>query len=365
MAEPVNILVVDDIEQNLVVLQALLERPGLQLLKAQSGAQALELLLEHSVALALLDVHMPGMDGFELAELMRGSPRTRQVPIIFLTATDRNAVRTFRGYEAGAVDFLYKPYDPHILRSKVEIFVQLYEGQRRLAEQNQALQQALRMNDMFVAILGHDLRNPLSAMMSLAEVVARGGEDARIQNLGRRIGQSGQRMARLIEQTLELAMMRAGKVALAVACVDLRAVCENIVSEVRDAAPHCRVELRTLGDTRGTWDADRLGQVASNLIGNAVQHGGDGMVEVTLDGSASETLRLRVSNVGTIDAATLGRLLQPFERGSDHGATRGYGLGLFIVHEIVRLHGGSVSMHSSDGLTVFEVSLPRGVAHTV
>ncbi|GAA5235718.1 response regulator [Verticiella sediminum] len=362
MAEPVKILVADDIDQNLVVLQALLERPGLQLLKAQSGAQALELLLEHSVALALLDVHMPGMDGFELAELMRGSPRTRHVPIIFLTATDRNAVRTFRGYEAGAVDFLYKPYDPHILRSKVEIFVQLYEGQRQLAEQNEALQQSLRMNDLFVAILGHDLRNPLSAIMNLAEVVTRGAQDERLRSVGRRIGLSGQRMARLIEQTLDLAMMRAGKVSLRAGPVDLGEICSGIIEEFRGASPEAVLELQTTGATTGAWDGDRLAQVVSNLVGNAVQHGAQDAVRVLVDGSEPERVRLTVSNAGALDEKTLERLLQPFERGTQPGSTQGYGLGLFIVHEIVRLHGGSVHMHSRDGLTVFEITLPRGVS---
>ena len=113
--EPVKILVVDDVEKNLVAMDALLKRDGIELLKAPSGPAALELLLVHEVALALLDVQMPGMDGFELAELMRGTERTRRVPIIFLTALATDERRRFRGYEAGAVDYLLKPVDPQIL----------------------------------------------------------------------------------------------------------------------------------------------------------------------------------------------------------------------------------------------------------
>src|SRR6202000_3547568 len=107
MSEPIKFLVVDDTEENLIALDALLARDGLELLKARSGADALELLLIHDVALALLDVQMPDMDGFELAELMRGSERTRQVPIIFVTAGTREQQRVFKGYESGAVDFIY------------------------------------------------------------------------------------------------------------------------------------------------------------------------------------------------------------------------------------------------------------------
>ena len=113
---PVKLLLVDDLEENLLALDALLSRDDLTLLKARSGIEALELLLVNDVALALVDVQMPDMDGFELAELMRGSERTRSVPITFVTAGGRESHRIFQGYDAGAVDFLFKPIDPHILR---------------------------------------------------------------------------------------------------------------------------------------------------------------------------------------------------------------------------------------------------------
>jgi PAS domain S-box-containing protein len=133
--EPVKVLAVDDVAENLLALDALLKDQGVELLTARSGMEALELLLVHDVALALLDVQMPGMDGFELAELMRGTERTRRVPIIFLTAVATDERRKFRGYEAGAVDYLLKPVDPQIVRNKVAIFVELYAQRRELAQQ--------------------------------------------------------------------------------------------------------------------------------------------------------------------------------------------------------------------------------------
>lgn len=133
--EPVKILAVDDVPENLAALDALLRDEDLELVRAASGTEALELLLVHDVALALLDVQMPGMDGFELAELMRGTERTRRVPIVFLTAVATDERRRFRGYEAGAVDYLLKPVDPQILRSKVDIFVELFRHRRDLARQ--------------------------------------------------------------------------------------------------------------------------------------------------------------------------------------------------------------------------------------
>src|SRR5712671_1700547 len=133
MEKLVKCLLVDDLEENLLALSVLLRRQDVEILVARSGAEALELLLVHDVALALLDVQMPEMDGFALAELMRGAERSRHVPIIFVTAATEEQHRVFRGYDAGAVDFLFKPIDPRILRHKVDTFFQLYKQRQELA----------------------------------------------------------------------------------------------------------------------------------------------------------------------------------------------------------------------------------------
>jgi len=140
--DTVKFLLVDDLEENLLALEALLRRDGLELLEARSGPQALELLLVHDIALAIVDVQMPGMDGFELAELMRGTERTRRVPIIFVTAGVVDMQRSFRGYEAGAVDFLFKPIEPRILQSKAEVFFELYRQRQEVARQRDQLRVA-------------------------------------------------------------------------------------------------------------------------------------------------------------------------------------------------------------------------------
>lgn len=161
---PVHFLLVDDLEENLLSLEALLRRDGLVLLKARSGDEALELLLDHDVALALVDVQMPGLDGFELAELMRGNERTRRIPIIFVTAGSADAQRRFRGYGTGAVDFIQKPIEPDILRSKADVFFELHRQRQQIAAQRdelaiqaRALQEAGRRKDEFLLTLSHDL----------------------------------------------------------------------------------------------------------------------------------------------------------------------------------------------------------------
>lgn len=144
---PASILVVDDVEDTLLTTQALLERPGLEVLIASSATAALELLEQHEVALALLDVQMPKINGFDLAERMRGNHRTRSVPIIFMTGNGLDPSRTFLGYEAGAVDFLTKPVEPRVLESKVGIFVELYQQRRQLRERNAELERLLKINE--------------------------------------------------------------------------------------------------------------------------------------------------------------------------------------------------------------------------
>src|ERR1700734_14179 len=156
----VSFLLVDDLEENLLSLEALLRRDNLVLLKAHSGDEALELLLRYDVALALVDVQMPGLNGFELAELMRGNERTRRVPIMFVTAGSADGQRRFRGYEAGAVDFIQKPIEPDILRSKADVFFELYRQRQQLSAQRdeleaqaEALKEAGRRKDEFLVTL--------------------------------------------------------------------------------------------------------------------------------------------------------------------------------------------------------------------
>src|ERR1700728_4140027 len=180
---PVYFLLVDDLEENLLSLEGLLRRDGLVLLKARSGTEALELLLNYDVALAILDVQMPEMDGYELAELMRGTERTRGVPIIFLTAGSADRQRRFRGYEAGAVDFLNKPIEPDILRSKAGVFFDLHRQRQQIAAQRDELKEVDRRKDEFLATLAHELRNPLAPIRNGLEVLRAAPSAARAEKI--------------------------------------------------------------------------------------------------------------------------------------------------------------------------------------
>ncbi|WP_454688862.1 hybrid sensor histidine kinase/response regulator [Achromobacter aloeverae] len=362
MTENINILVVDDIAQNLVAFEALLSRPGITVLKANSGVEALELLLANEVALALVDVQMPQMNGFELAELVRGSDRTRTVPLIFLTAATHEREAHFRGYEAGAVDFMYKPIDTDVLLSKVNVFVELYTQRKQLARQLEELRQALTLNEMFTAVLGHDLRTPLSAILHGSELLLRTSEDPKVATNARRIQFSAGRMARMVDQLLDVARIRSNGLVLQPAQADYREACQAIIEEIADPRQRERVELAARGDTVGTVDVDRFSQVLSNLIGNALQHGtAEAPVSVDIDGGQADRIVVRVRNGGAIPPAQLPNLFNAFQASVESRVSRnGLGLGLYIVKKFVDAHGGTVRATSAPETgTAFEIVMPR------
>jgi two-component system, sensor histidine kinase and response regulator len=363
MLPRIKCLLVDDLEENLLALSGLLQRDDVELLTARTGFEALELLLVHDVALAFLDVQMPDMDGFELAELMRGSERTRHVPLIFVTAGARERQRMFKGYESGAVDFIYKPIESHILQNKADVFFQLYRQRQQLAHELQDRTETLRLNEMFSALLAHDLRNPLSAILASAHLLQRRSADPHAHEAASRIVSSGNRMGRMIEDMLDLARARlAGGIIVKREPGDFKSLLERVIREHQAAAPDHQIECVYSGSFAGHWDAERIAQVASNLIGNALKHGdGKDGVHIHLDGTADDSLVLSVANTGTIPPDTLEHLFDPF-RGSQRPAGRsaGLGLGLYIVYQIVKAHRGSVDVETGrDNRTAFRVELPR------
>lgn len=359
----IKCLLVDDVPENLIALEALLQRDGLEILKAQSGPEALELLLTHTdVALALLDVQMPEMSGFELAELIRGSERTRHIPLIFITAGSREHNWQFRGYESGAVDFLYKPIDPHMLLNKANVFFELQRRKQAQAHELAERTAALRVNEMFTAVLSHDLRTPLMSITAAATVLKRQPDPAKVSAMADRLLSSSQRMGRMIEDLLDVTRIRhAGGLALQLGPANMQAIVQRTLDELQTSFPDRAIESVLQGNLAGVWDGERLCQVVTNIVGNAIHHGvPDRPVQVTVDGTQASHVTVAVSNGGTIAPDLLPHLFDPF-RGRERapGRQQGLGLGLFIAHQIVQAHRGHIDVHSQDGTTRFSVELPR------
>ena len=222
--EKIKILVVDDRPENLMAIEGVLERPELSIITATSGNEALGLVLEHTFALILLDVQMPGMDGFEVAELMRGSEKTRHIPIIFLTAISKEETHVFAGYEKGAVDYLFKPLDPLILRSKVNVFVELFRQRKNLQQRNVELSAAvaeleavnrqiqeqqksvieeerLKVLLQMAGATAHELNQPLMSLLGNIDLIRMTEKDpARLMLRLDNIEAAGQRMADIIQR---------------------------------------------------------------------------------------------------------------------------------------------------------------------
>ncbi|HEU5058468.1 MAG TPA: PAS domain-containing protein [Kofleriaceae bacterium] len=258
-----------------------------------------------------------------------------------------------------------RPFAPHQVELALAIAHHVGAAVVRFAAVAE-LERTVRFNEMFTGILGHDLRNPLHAIMTAANVALLRGDGDRLLKPISRILRSGERMSRMIDQLLDFTRVRTGAgIPLEPRPVDLATLIRQVADELEDAHPDWAFSIDAVGESVGTWDPDRLAQVFSNLIGNAVQHGEPaGGVAVRIDGTDTDRVRVEVKNMGAIPGDLIGRIFEPLG-GTDtrRAKAQGLGLGLFITEQIARAHGGAVSVQSSKELgTVFTVLLPRAGA---
>lgn len=304
--------------------------------------------------LAALEAQEPWSD-LPVILLSEARSRTPRVPTPF--------------FERANVVLLPRPLAIQLLLSSVRSAVRARRRQYQMRDLYRELERAVQLSDMFVSILGHDLRTPLGAMMMAAEVIVRSSPDARALRPAGRILTSGERMKRMIEQLLDFARVRQGHgIPLHLGSLHLGELCRQAVQELEDANPQANLVVKDAGNLTGTWDADRLAQIVSNLVDNAVQHGAKGEpITVNVDGTDESTVRLRVHNFGAVPAEALPALFDPLKPMAAQAASaarkKGLGLGLFIAREIARAHGGDVTVQCSDERTTFEITLPRDARH--
>jgi signal transduction histidine kinase len=402
----VNILVVDDEPKNLIVLETVLDDPSYHLIRAMSGEEALLALMANEFAVLVLDVRMPGMTGFELAMMIKERKKTARVPIIFLTAYYNEDQHILEGYGSGAVDYLHKPVNASVLRSKVAVFAELHRKGRalevanralmgevaerrraeaRLSELNQSLdrrvterttaleatdaqlREANRRKDEFLATLAHELRNPLAPVRNAIQVLRlKGLASPELQWAAELIDRQIQAMSRLIDDLMDVSRINQGRIELRRQRVELARVLQDAVETTRPFIDECGHELALiLPDQSLPLEADptRLAQAFMNLLNNAAKYTDrGGRIELRVSAQAGEVVVSVKDNGIGLEPARLSAVFEMFSQ-VESALSRsrgGLGIGLSLAQRLVQMHGGTVEARSA-GLgqgSEFSVRLP-------
>ncbi|MDX2052954.1 MAG: response regulator [Polyangiaceae bacterium] len=385
--QPINILLVDDEPRNLDALEVTLAAPGYRLIRALSGAAALSALLEHDIAAMVLDIRMPDVNGVELARIIKGTKRFREIPILFLTAHLLDEQDIVAGYGAGAADYLTKPVNPLVFRHKIAVFAELFRKTRALAELNEtlearvrertaelerseaALRAADRQKDEFLATLAHELRNPLAPLrMGLALLM--GEKPSPASSTLTIMNRQLDHMVRLIDDLLDVARISGGNLELKKSRVSVAEAIQTALETCRPFFEQRRQVVSAEADESlfAFADPTRLAQIVSNLLHNACKFTPEeGRVQITLTHENSHAvIRVQDSGVGIL-ADQLGRVFEMFTRIESPAQNGGLGIGLALSKRLAALHDGDISV-SSEGAgkgSVFTFSLPAQVGETV
>jgi signal transduction histidine kinase len=390
--DKVNILLVDDQPGKLLSYEAILNDLGENLIKASSGREALELLLKNDITVVLIDVSMPELDGFELAEIIREHPRYQRTAIIFVSAVHLTDTDRLMGYDRGAVDYVSVPIVPELLRAKVSVFAELYRKRReaerltqeleqrvtqrtaelessmaRQTEMAEQLRMADRRKDEFLALLAHELRNPLAPLRNAINILRlKESQDPDVLWCRGVIERQSAQLTRLVDDLLDVSRITLGKIKLRPQVLDLPAVVARAVETSRPLIDAHRHELLvTLPNVpvRVEGDRMRLTQVIANLLNNAAKYQNDGgTIALTVEReAASVVITVRDRGIG-ISPDMLSEIFELFAQGERtlDRAQGGLGIGLSLVKTVVELHGGQVSA-SSDGPgrgSQFSIRLP-------
>jgi signal transduction histidine kinase len=397
--DQVNILLVDDQPGKLLAYEAMLSPLGERLIRANSGREALEHLLRTDITVVLMDVSMPELDGFELADIIRQHPRFQKTAIIFVSAVHLSDLDRLKGYESGAVDYVSVPVIPEILRAKVSVFTDLYRKTReserlnrelemRVAERTAELeastaeltrlatqlQVADRRKDEFLALLAHELRNPLAPVRNAVAILRqKPSDDPDVTWCRDVIERQCDQLTRLVDDLLDISRITQGKIKLRLETVDLATIVGDAVETSRpliDAQRHELIVIVPDEPVRIEGDRMRLTQVIANLLNNAAKYQNPrGRIELTVESEPGlVAIKVRDQGIG-IASDMLSEIFELFSQGErapdrTHG---GLGIGLSLVKNLVEMHGGRV-WGASDGAgrgSEFVVRLPAAGSASV
>jgi len=375
VTEKFNVLIVDDRKENLIALESIMASPELNIIQALSGNEALSLMLEFDISLVLMDVQMPGMDGFETAELMRGSERTKHIPIIFITAIYGQPNQIFKGYESGAVDYLFKPFDSRILQSKIRAYIEFFKQKHELEVTTKRLKQTLQEVDKakkaaeeasvakssLLANMSHEIRTPLNGIIGMTDLILMDSElpEHYYEHLTD-IKQSSESLLEIINEILDVSKIEADKLELEHIDFSLRDVLGKVVRllSVKTFQKSLEFLCHCPPDTPDNFigDPTRLRQILINLLGNAVKFTETGSIVLSVkqlektDKIVHLEFSVCDSGIG-IPSDKLPKLFDSFSQ-ADKSTTRthgGTGLGLSISKKLVEMMGGTISAKSTPG----------------
>ena len=368
-----TILIVDDDARNLQAHEHMLERPDRIIIKATSGDEALRCLLSHDVAVMLLDVRMAEMDGYETAALIRTREKAQALPIIFLTAFNKDDADVLRGYSFGAVDYIFKPIVPDILCAKVDIFVELYKRTKALVRKNEDLERAEhtllqtnqqlaeldRLKSSFVSVASHEIRTPVTGIKGYVENMLlglAGPLTEKQQHYLTRVASNVDRLMRIIDELLDLARIEAGQIQLQLDAVNVGQLIADVAEELHPLAMQKQISFQHdthhLAGVYLKGDEGKLHQVLTNLVHNALKFTpSGGRVDVEAVTKEPRTIQISVRDTGPgIPASDLPKIFDRFYSGpSVPPDARGAGLGLAISKSLIALHGGDLSVSSTPG----------------
>ena len=407
--QSVKLLLVDDRPENLLALEAILEPLGQVLIRANSGPDALKQVLAEDFAAILLDVQMPVMNGFEVAEIIKSREKSRTIPIIFLSAISKEDAYVFKGYSMGAVDYVFKPFNPDILRSKVAVFVDLYlkqseiqrqadllrESQKRelelehrtslleaearsaakLSQMNDelhrrqiALEQAMGARNRFYASMSHELRTPINAVIGYSTLMLDniyGPLNAKQKEGLQRTLKAARHLLELVNDVLDLSKIEAGKIELSLQPVMFPALIEDLFVTVRPLADEYGSTLALAMDSEPfniVSDPRRVRQILLNLLSNAIKFGEGKPIRVLCKQCEDKGVEIEVVDEGVgIANEDITRIFEEFVQVSE-SKQPGTGLGLPISRRLAQLLDGSLTVCSTPGQgSAFRLTLPASL----
>lgn len=362
-----KILVVDDIPENIKIITHMLKNMGFSIFIAQSGHEALEKLAAVPVDLVLLDISMPGMDGYEVCERIKAEPSTSDIPVIFVTARD-DPEDVVHGFEMGAVDYLTRPVNSAELQARVATHLELKASRDIIEQQNRELRELNASKDKFLSILAHDLKNPIAGVITTSQLVVKmyeALEDKERLSYVEEIHSSSERILHILEDLLQWSRSQSGRIEYNPEQIQLHRVTYEAIAAHEQAAEEKNITVHNTIDDSITALGDRnmIAAVIRNLLSNAVKftHSGG---EITLSAEERAThVNYRVADTGVgIPPEHMDRLFKIDGALSTPGTNneKGTGLGLILCKEFIEKNKGAITVESTPGKgTVFTFTLPK------